>query len=167
MNGVLSKVFRYRWTPLVMKGNPAFESRSPRSWRAPPLYISVYPMKYITFFLLFTFSAHGFATELSLTSRLEIAHLFSYLENSGCQFNRNGSWYQPKEAVAHINKKYQHLLGKGLIHSTEVFIDKAAAESSMSNKPYLVKCNNGTAVESATWFKTELSRYRIVSGTNR
>ena len=122
-------------------------------------------MKYIVFYLLFAFSSTCFSTELSPISQQEITHLLSYLETSGCKFNRNGSWYQPSEAVAHINKKYQYFLGKGLIASAEVFIDKAATESSMSNKPYLVMCNDGSPIESATWFKAELFKYRTVSGT--
>ncbi|MGZ5789616.1 MAG: DUF5329 domain-containing protein, partial [Burkholderiaceae bacterium] len=86
--------------------------------------------------------------------------LFTYLQKSGCQFNRNGSWYQPNEAVNHLQKKYQYLLDKNLISTAEDFIQKAATESSMSGKPYLVKCDNATPVESAIWFKRELAAFR-------
>ncbi len=100
------------------------------------------------------------AEELAPGAREEIMHLISYLEHSGCQFSRNGSWYDAKDAVAHINRKYEYLLDKGLVSSAEMFIDRAATGSSISGKPYLVKCNSGEPVESAPWFKAELTTFR-------
>lgn len=90
----------------------------------------------------------------------EIAQLFSYLENSGCQLQRNGTWYEAKDAAAHLNKKYQYLLDKNLIASSEAFIQKAATVSSMSGIAYQVKCPNAATLESSAWFRAELSRYR-------
>lgn len=100
------------------------------------------------------------AAEPSATTKQEISHLFGYLEKSGCQFSRNGSWYPATEAVAHIDKKYQYLLRKNLLSDTESFIERAATESSMSGKPYLVKCGNTAPQESGPWFRAELKRYR-------
>lgn len=100
------------------------------------------------------------ADGLSAASKEEISHLFTYLENSGCQFNRNGSWHEAKEAADHLNSKYQYLLGKDMISSAEDFIAKGAAQSSMSGQAYLVKCNNAAPVESAAWFQAELEKYR-------
>ncbi len=100
------------------------------------------------------------AAELAPTAKDEIAHLISYLENSGCQFNRNGSWFGAKEAVAHISRKYEYLLDKGLVSSAEAFIDRAATESSLSGRPYLVMCGAGAPIESAMWFKAELASFR-------
>lgn len=110
--------------------------------------------------LLFALSSACAATPLSPTTKSEIAHLFSYLEKSGCQFSRNGSWYSAGDAVSHLNKKYQYLLDKNLIATAEDFISKGATESSMSGKPYLVKCGDSAAVESAVWFKRELAAFR-------
>lgn len=110
--------------------------------------------------VLFALSGVCAAANLSSTAQGEIAHLIAYLGKSGCQFNRNGSWYSAKEAVDHLHRKYRYLLEKSLISSTEDFIDKAARESSMSGKPYLVKCDNGAAQESAAWFKRELAAFR-------
>ncbi len=109
---------------------------------------------------LLIFSQSGPAAELAPAAREEIAHMISYLENSGCQFNRNGTWYGTKEAVAHISRKYEYLLDKGLVSSAETFIDRAATESSMSGRPYLVMCGAGAPTESATWFKAELASFR-------
>ncbi|HVK55433.1 MAG TPA: DUF5329 domain-containing protein, partial [Burkholderiales bacterium] len=90
----------------------------------------------------------------------EVQHLLGYLEQSGCQFYRNGSWHTSQAARAHLEKKYQHLLNKGLIVSAENFIERAATGSSASGKAYQVKCVNSDAVASATWLAAELQRYR-------
>lgn len=100
------------------------------------------------------------AAELTPPAKREIAHLLSYLQQSGCDFNRNGSWHATEEAVGHIQKKYEYLLKKNLVSSAEDFIDRAASESSMSGKPYLVRCGAHSPASSATWFKAELTRYR-------
>jgi Family of unknown function (DUF5329) len=102
----------------------------------------------------------SFAGEPPAT-KLEIAHLFSYLlQASGCRFYRNGTWYGSSEAVSHLNKKYQYLLGKGLVASSGAFIEKVASESSMSGRAYRVRCGSNPAVNSADWFGAELEKYR-------
>jgi hypothetical protein len=93
-------------------------------------------------------------------ARAEIAHLLNYLESSGCQFQRNGSWYAPARAASHLNRKYEYLLKKGLVTSAETFIERAATGSSMSGKPYTVKCGDAAAVPSAAWLRDELQRFR-------
>lgn len=94
----------------------------------------------------------------------EIAHLIAHLGASGCEFNRNGSWHTAERAVAHLNKKYDYLRKRGLVPDAEAFIERAAAESSISGKPYLVKCADGAAVPSAKWLRDELARYRAQRG---
>jgi len=94
------------------------------------------------------------------TATAEIEHLFAYLGSSGCAFNRNGTWYSAAEAVDHLRSKYQYLLGKELVTSAESFIDQAASRSSMSGKPYLVRCGSAQPVESGPWFRAELIRFR-------
>ncbi len=91
----------------------------------------------------------------------EILHLFEYLENSNCEFNRNGTWYSTHKAVKHIKKKYRYYMKKGLINSAEQFIDRAASRSSMSGKSYLVRCGDSGPVESSTWLTRELKRFRV------
>lgn len=103
------------------------------------------------------------AADLSLQGKAEIDYLFSYLKDSGCQFNRNGKWYSADEAVSHLGTKYKYLLEKNMLSSTEDFVDKAATGSSVSGKPYLVKCGDKTPVQSSAWFKAALAKYR--SGT--
>lgn len=90
----------------------------------------------------------------------EIASLFSTLEHSHCEFNRNGSWYGPAKAADHLRHKYAYLLRKGLVTSAEGFITLAASTSSMSGRAYLVRCDGTPPVESGPWFRSELARLR-------
>lgn len=90
----------------------------------------------------------------------EVAHLFAFIESSPCQFNRNGTWYTAPEAAKHIRKKYDYVLGKGLIKSTDDFIRYAATQSSLSGKQYVVKCGDADPIPSEEWLKTELANYR-------
>ena len=117
-------------------------------------------IKWMVCFSLLLLSGICRADGLSPVAQQEITHLFSYLGSSGCQFNRNGSWYDAGEAVDHINSKYQYLIGKDQISSAEDFIAKAASQSSMSGKPYLVRCKDAAPIESAGWFQDELVKYR-------
>jgi len=94
----------------------------------------------------------------------EIEQLFSVLEHSNCQFYRNGSWYSAKKASAHLRRKYDYLLKRGRVESTESFIDLAASKSSMSGKPYLVKCGNAAPTESKDWFTKKLLDARASRG---
>jgi hypothetical protein len=90
----------------------------------------------------------------------EIEHLFDHIKNSGCRFNRNGQWYNAEEAMKHIHNKYNYLVKRGRINSTEQFIERAASKSSMSGKPYMIKCGEGEPVKSSVWFKRELMNFR-------
>ena len=93
-------------------------------------------------------------------ARTESAHLLKYLETSGCQFQRNDSWFAPARAASHLNQKYEYLLKKDMVASAEQFIERAATESSASGKPYSVKCGDAAAVPSAEWLRAELQRFR-------
>lgn len=110
--------------------------------------------------LLFALCSPAFAAEPTPEAKQEISSLLNYLKSSGCEFNRNGTWYGAEEAVNHLNKKYDYLLKKGLVSSSEDFIKQAATESSMSSKAYLVKCGAGSPVQSGPWFRAELARLR-------
>lgn len=101
-----------------------------------------------------------FSAELSSAERACIDHLLAYLKTSGCDFNRNGEWYKADEAVKHLNKKYAYLLKKGLVSTAEDFIVRAASESSMSGKPYQVRCGSNPPELSGAWLTKELRRFR-------
>jgi len=102
----------------------------------------------------------SFAADMQADTEKEILHLLKYLEDSNCAFNRNDTWYSTYKAVKHIEKKYRYYMKKGRINSAEQFIDLAASRSSMSGKPYLVRCGDSGPVESSTWFIEELKRFR-------
>jgi hypothetical protein len=90
----------------------------------------------------------------------EITHLFSALQNSKCEFYRNGTWYNAQKATEHLHRKYNYLLKKGLVTTAESFIELAATKSSMSGKPYLVRCGNTQPVSSKSWFTGKLKELR-------
>lgn len=93
-------------------------------------------------------------------AQAEISYLLDFVEHSGCQFYRNGTWYDSKTARAHLQSKYEMLAGSGRIDSAEDFIDKAATSSSLSGQPYQVRCDGGEPIASSQWLRDVLSRYR-------
>jgi hypothetical protein len=92
--------------------------------------------------------------------QVEVNFLLGYLEGSGCEFYRNGTWHDSKAAQAHLRGKYKYLATGSLINTTEQFIERAATQSSMSGEPYGVRCNGGATVTSAKWLRDELARFR-------
>lgn len=94
---------------------------------------------------------------------IEIDHLLGLIENSGCEFYRNGTWYDAQRAAAHLRAKYQALAANGQIKTAEDFIDKAASSSSMSGQAYLISCG-GASMTTRQWFSSALARYRALSG---
>ena len=97
-------------------------------------------------------------------AQAEIAHLLDYVATPGCQFKRNGSWHDGPDAKAHLRKKYDYLVKRDLVTNAESFIERAATESSMSGKPYQVKCGGGKAVASGLYLTEELKRFRGQAG---
>ena len=108
----------------------------------------------------------AFAVTASLSApaparaRAEIDALLKALQTSGCQFNRNGSWYSAAEAQAHLTKKLGYLEGKNLVKSAEDFISLGASTSSSSGKLYLVRCGSEAAIESKAWLQSQLTALR-------
>jgi hypothetical protein len=97
----------------------------------------------------------------------EINYLLGHLEQSGCKFFRNGSWYAATDARAHLKKKYDYLADKGMIKSAEDFIEKGASESSMSHQAYQVSCSGAQSVPSAKWLSDALIQYRKESAAHK
>jgi hypothetical protein len=87
----------------------------------------------------------------------EIQHLLQFVENSGCEFERNGKVYDSAEARSHIEKKYDYV--SSYVDETEDFIRYAATESSISGRKYHVICGD-RKLTSADWLHEELLRYR-------
>lgn len=110
--------------------------------------------------LLLAAGSHATAAPLPPAARAEVDALLARLQASGCEFNRNGSWYSGAEAKAHLLKKLDALEGKGLVTTAEQFIERGASTSSMSGQPYLVRCAGKAAMESGPWLKAVLLQLR-------
>jgi len=90
----------------------------------------------------------------------EINYLLGFVEDSGCEFNRNGIWYDSKKAHDHLLKKYIFLESVNYIHTAEEFIEEVAMESSFSHQSYEVKCQGGPAMSSSQWLHDSLAEFR-------
>ncbi|CAH0291600.1 YfeK family protein [Stenotrophomonas indicatrix] len=96
----------------------------------------------------------------SADARREITQLIGSLDGSQCQFQRNGSWYGPADARAHLQRKYDYLLKKDMVDTAEQFIERAASQSSMSGKAYRIRCPGQPEQTSAAWFGARLQALR-------
>lgn len=99
--------------------------------------------------------------------RAEIDAMLGKLQASGCQFNRNGSWYSGAEAKDHLLRKLEYFEGKGTVQNAEQFIELAATKSSSSGKPYQVRCGNEAPVASGQWLTQQLVTLRGAAGAAR
>ena len=111
-------------------------------------------------------AAAAFAAPLLPAAKTEIEGLLMRLESSGCAFSRNGSWYSAAEAKAHLLRKLAYLEDRGLVQTTEQFIERAASASSMSSEPYLVKCGSDAPVKSGVWLTSKLRSMRAAASLN-
>jgi hypothetical protein len=107
------------------------------------------------------------AAEPAGRTQAEITHLFAHLRASGCEFFRNGSWYAAPRAAEHLSRKYEYLAKRGLAPTTEAFIERAATKSSVSGKPYQVRCAGQPVADSGKWFTEALARYRAQAAQGR
>ena len=89
---------------------------------------------------------------------IEINHLFQFVQNSGCEFERNGTKHSAEEAVKHMMKKYDYY--KSEIKNTEALIEFTATKSVITRIKYLIHCPNDLVIESKKWLLLELKRFR-------
>jgi hypothetical protein len=97
-------------------------------------------------------------------AQTEINYLLGLIERSGCMFYRNGSWYDARQAQAHLRSKYDALAAMGRIVTAEDFIEQAATKSSLSGKAYAIRCNSDPVVTTEQWLRDALARYRLAAG---
>jgi hypothetical protein len=102
----------------------------------------------------------AFAEPTATPVRAEIDALLARLQAPGCEFNRNGKWYEGADAQAHLLRKLEYIEDRTTVRSAEQFIDLAASTSSRSGKPYLVRCAGGEPVESRAWLREQLELLR-------
>lgn len=96
--------------------------------------------------------------------RREIDALLTRLQDSGCQFNRNGSWYNGSQARDHLLRKLDYLERATTVESTEQFIELAGSQSSRSGKAYEVRCGSDAPVKSGVWLTRQLAIIRGSAG---
>jgi hypothetical protein len=109
---------------------------------------------------LWAAAGYSAAGSLPAAAKAEVNALLNRLQASGCDFNRNGSWYSGAEAKAHLLKKLDYLDGKSAVQTTEQFIELGASSSSASGKAYQVRCAGAAAVDAGPWLKGELKALR-------
>lgn len=114
-------------------------------------------MKRVAMMLLAGLLCAAPAAGSDLEWQKEVDHLLSYIEQSGCSFDRNGKVYDSAQAREHISKKYDYV--KKRINSTEQFITYAATKSSITGKTYQVTCGDVTR-PSSKWLEEALLNYR-------
>ena len=119
---------------------------------------------FIALLLLAAWGA-AFADPAPPAARAEINALLTKLQTSACEFNRNGTWYGADQARSHLQTKLNYLEDHNAVQTAEQFIDLAASGSSMSGKPYLVRCGASVPVESKVWLTTELKALRAAGKT--
>lgn len=88
----------------------------------------------------------------------EIEHLLTAIGESGCTFVRNGKTHSAVDAEAHLRMKYRR--GKRHATTAENFIERLASKSSMSRKPYTMRCEVTGEVSTNAWLSARLSEYR-------
>jgi hypothetical protein len=109
--------------------------------------------------ILFTPLARAGVPEVA---RMEVEYLLDFLQISGCDFYRNGKWYDSSKARAHLSGKFEYLDARNRLKTAEDFIDDAATGSSLSGRPYEVRCLEHKSVPAGPWLHDVLNRYRAV-----
>ncbi len=117
-------------------------------------------MRIFRVFLFFAALTHVSGSALAAASRAtrEIEHLLNFVESSDCQFVRNGKSYPAANGRPHLTKKYNAVRSR--IKTADDFIRYIASQSSMSKRPYRVRCSNASETQSGPWLARELKRFR-------
>ena len=84
-------------------------------------------------------------------TRADIEAILKKLGNSSCEFQRNGTWYGGEEAAAHLRRKFEYLDRRNLATSVNIFIERAGTTSSLSGKPYSVRCPGQPVISGSAW----------------
>ena len=95
--------------------------------------------------------------------KTKIEKLIKSVEGLEANFVRNGKEYPPKEAASHLKRKWERAMDSWFAPKKEtwtaaMFIEKVAAESSLSGKPYLIKFPDGRTQTAKEWLKIQLSK---------
>lgn len=86
-----------------------------------------------------------------------IEYLLTAIGESGCTFIRNGKAYDAEDAESHLRMKYRR--GRRWATTPEKFIERLASKSSMSGKPYLMRCGNEDEQPASEWLEAKLAEF--------
>lgn len=100
----------------------------------------------------------------SVQAERETEQLIQALARSDCKFERNGSWHDAPQAEQHLRKKLAYLRKRGLADTAELFIERGASESSLSGKPYHVRCGKVPQQTAKSWLLARLQQLRGAGG---
>jgi hypothetical protein len=118
-----------------------------------------------TLLIIFITSIIFFGNSAMANEQDDIAYLLSFVAESDCIFIRNGKEHQASKASEHLAMKYDHV--KKRIKTAEVFINKIASKSSISRKPYTVRCGEDTPpFPVQQWLTEALAAHRATTENN-
>lgn len=113
---------------------------------------------YLIVFLVvtsFSFSQAQTKSVAALTEKQKIDKLIASVENlKGCQFYRNGTWYNAPQAASHLRMKVDR--AGSSIKTARDFIDKIASSSSMTGEAYKIKLVDGKEISTRDFFNAKL-----------
>ena len=102
-------------------------------------------------------STYLFAQQPALTETQKTDHLIAYVASlDGAVFIRNGSEHSAKAAAEHLQMKREKA-GTRITTAIDL-IEKIAAKSSISGKPYQIRFADGKTFTCETVLKVELKR---------
>ncbi len=109
----------------------------------------------IAFWIVLCITAAGAHAD---TASEEIGYLIDSVGQSGCIFVRNGKSHNAPDAADHLRMKYRR--GKAYASGAEQFISRLASKSSISGKPYYMKCDGGETQKIGEWLTQRLEALR-------
>jgi hypothetical protein len=101
------------------------------------------------------------AADTAALERERIHALLETLERSGHVFIRNGSAHSARDARAHLEMKLDRAGDR--VTTAEQFIDRLAARSSSTGRPYLIRLADGSTVEAGAWLRARLAEIDATS----
>ena len=102
--------------------------------------------------------AYNSSAALAAPQDPEVVYLLAWVSESGCSFVRNGDEHPSAEAAEHLEMKYNRV--KRWIDDADEFIDRIASGSSISGRPYLVRCPGVSEQPSRVWLTQALQQHR-------
>jgi len=115
-------------------------------------------MKLLSIIIIITFFQSAAVADVPPEQQPEVDHLLDFVRQSDCVLIRNGSEYNGKKGVSHIQIKYDYF--RDDITTTEAFIEYSATKSTMSGKYYTIRCPGKKEMRTQDWLLNELKNFR-------